>query len=235
MKTFLLLFPLYAWAQTGVNVPLLGTMIDRRGELRSVSGVGGSFVSRPVGVGRALGMACSAAGCVVKTENAVVANGLAVAAPPGKARIAIDDAGALIYFCETGQLARLQDGALAMLEMSVDGQILAVGPGLRFAVKRADGVRVVAADGSILDSLLAETRAVLLLPDAIVYATSDELVIRRADATQLRFSAGGVVDLFAMGEGWVEARARVAIFAIRTAPGREQIYRLPETPQGDRR
>jgi hypothetical protein len=71
------------------------------------------------------------------------------------------------------------------------------------------------------------------ISNGIVYATADELVLRRADGSEQRYSAPGVRDLFAIGEGWAEARADVAIFALRTDMGRERLYVLPE-PQAVR-
>jgi hypothetical protein len=68
----------------------------------------------------------------------------------------------------------------------------------------------------------------LVLPDAAVYATANELALRRADGSEMRFECAGVTELFAMSDGWVEARSRLASSPSRTDEGYERLYLLPQ-------
>jgi hypothetical protein len=166
--------------------------------------------------------------------DSILAGGETVPAPPGRALIAVTAEGAVIYFVETKQFARFQAGALTSIDLSIDGEILSLRStpaGIELAVRREDGIWIVSAKGGILDSLPAAATAALLLADAVVYATSDALVLRRGDGTEQRFAAPDVRDLFAMGEGWVEARGGVDIFALRTDAGHECLYLLPQSPE----
>ena len=219
-------------AQSGLDRPRLGEMIDRKGLLRSVSGVGGSFLVESPKAKSSLATACAQTLCVAKLTDSILAGGETVPAPSGRAVIAVDAAGAVIYFVETKQFARLQAGALTSIDQNIDGEILSLRStpaGIDLAVRREDAVWIVSAKGGILDSLPTTTTAALLLADAVVYATSDALVLRRADGTEQRFAARDIRDLFAMGEGWVEARAGADIFALRTDAGHECLYLLPQS------
>jgi len=234
-----------AWGQPGLSRPALGQMIDRQQSLRPVYGVGGSFhVESPIAE-RVLSSACSGVVCLAKTESALVslntAAGVVTPAPPGNALIAPDTngatSGATIYFPSTQQFARWQNGILAPLSLSVYGTVLALGSnasGLRIAVERSGIVWIVAAaDGTIIDSLPPGAGAVLLTANGIVYATSSALILRKSDSSELSFPASGVTALFALGDGYVEARAGPILYALRTIPGREQLFQLPQ-PRPDR-
>ena len=74
----------------------------------------------------------------------------------------------------------------------------------------------------------------LLTADGIVYATSSALVLRKSDGSQLSFPASGVTALLALGDGYVEGRAGGILYALRTIPGREQLFQLPQ-PATERR
>jgi hypothetical protein len=116
----------------------------------------------------------------------------------------------------------------------VDGEVVALlakSTGLDLAVRREDGIRIVSGEGATLDFLPAEATSALLLPDAVVYATSDQVILRHSDGNEQWFEATGIRDLFAMSDGWVEARSATAIFALRTDTARERLYLLPEPRQ----
>ena len=232
-----------AWAQPGaqpgLDRPALGLMLDRQGSLRPVYGVGGSFhVERATAVG-VVSTACAGSLCVAKTNSTLIswnkATGVVTPAPAGGAVIAVDAAGATIYFPSIQQFGRWQNGALTMLDLSVYGTVLSLGSGssgLTIAVQRAGVVWIVSADGSILDSLPPGAGAVLLIPNGVVYATSGALILRRSGGSELSFPAQGVEGaqgaLFALGDGYVEARAGDVLYALRTIPGREQLFQLPQ-------
>ncbi len=120
-----LLSSIAAWAQSGLNRPFVGQMIDREQFLRPVYGVSGNFsVEKPVAE-QVMASACSAAFCLAKTETALVSPASVTPAPLGDARIGLDGTGATIYFPQTGQFGRWQHGLLTMLDLEVDGAVLA--------------------------------------------------------------------------------------------------------------
>src|ERR1700722_2914613 len=137
------------FAQSGLNRPELGQMIDRQQFLRPVYGVGGSFrVEAPIGE-RVLSSACAGTLCVAKTELSIVSGSTVTPAPAGAAMIAVDSAGATIYFPSIGQFGRWQNGSLTMLDLNVYGTVLSLGSGssgLTLAVQRSGIVWIVAAN-----------------------------------------------------------------------------------------
>jgi hypothetical protein len=230
------LLPTALCAQSGLDVPRVGQMLDQRGFLRNVFGVGGSFTAGPPFEGefegKVLSTACSRALCLAKTDSAIVSGNSVTAAPPGPAVIGLDGASAWIYFSETQQFAHWQAGALTPFDLKIDGEILSLQAGLeaglRLAVRRDSGVWIISAEGAILDSLPPETGPVLLIDGgAIVYGAPDVVVLRRSNGTELRFNARGVDALFQAGEGYVEVRSGGAIYALRTAAGMERLFLLP--------
>jgi len=227
----LYLMPAGLRAQSGLSRPDIGLMIDRQGVLRPVAGVSGSFlVGAPQALG-ALSFACSQVLCVAKLKDSIVASGSTLPAPKGDAVIAADESGATIYFRESGQFVRWQNGALTPLDWVVAGEILSIGwgtSGPTFAVRLNGGVWIVSTAGAVLDSLPSSAQAVLLLSNATVYTTASEVVLRRADGSEIHFPAIGVSQLFAMSDGWVQARGKNALFALRTDSGHETLYWLPQ-------
>jgi hypothetical protein len=227
----LCLLPIGLRAQSGLNRPDLGLMIDRQGSLHPVSGVSGSFlVGAPQAV-EALSFACSQALCVAKLKDSIVASGSTLPVPKGDAVIAADESGATIYFRESGQFVRWQNGALMPLDWVVAGEILSIGSGTSgptFAVRLNGSVWIVSTAGAVLDSLPSSAQAVLLLSASTVYTTASEVVLRRADGSEIHFPATGISQLFAMSDGWVEVRGKNALFALRTDSGHETLYWLPQ-------
>jgi hypothetical protein len=223
----------YACAQPALDRPMLGQILDHQGLLHPVTGVGGSFQLDPA-VGRwILTTACSRQLCLAKTNAAIVSGAASTPAPPGPALIALDGPTAVVYFRDANQFARWQAGALTPLDIQVDAEVLAlrsVNSQVSLAVRRASGVWIVAADGTILDSLPAETIAVLLLSDATVYSTATELVLRKSSGAEIRFPVSAVSALFAMDDGYVEALTPGAAYALRSVAGREELYVLPQAP-----
>jgi hypothetical protein len=231
----LCLLPVALRAQSGLSRPDLGLMIDRQGLLRTVAGVSGSFlVGAPQAAG-ALSFACSQALCVAKLKDSILANSSSLAAPEGDAVIAADESGATIYFRESDEFVRWQDGALTPLDWVAAGEILSIGAGTSgptLAVLLNGGVWIVSTSGAVLDSLPSSAQAVLLLSSATVYATASDVVLRRADGSEIQFAATGVSQLFAMSDGWVEVRGKNALFALRTDSGHEKLYWLPQPVSG---
>jgi hypothetical protein len=224
-------------AQPTLDRPVIGQLLDRQGLLRPVTGVGGNFQLDPPAARSVLATACSHDLCVAKTNAAILSGSFSTPAPPGRALIALDGLAAVFYFREQNQFARWQSGSLTPLAIYIDGEALAlrsVNSVLNLAVRRDSEVWIVAADGTILDSLPAETSAVLLLSDAVVYSSTGELVLRKSTGVELRFPVSGVNALFALGEDYIEAVTPLADYALRTQSGREQLYVLPQAPANAR-
>ena len=225
---------LSAWGQSALTRPFLGQMIDPQRRLRPVYGVGGNFrVDAPVPAERVFASACSATLCLAKTDRALISGNTVTPAPPGGAVIALDPTGATVYFTAAKQFARWQNGSLAKLDLTVQGTVLSMAcraTGLAIAVERDGIIWISGADGSLLDSLPEDARAALLLPTVTVYATADAVVLRKDDGNEVRVAAPGIESLTALGDGYVEAAAGGALFALRTKPGQERLYALPERP-----
>src|SRR5277367_1190576 len=209
-------------AQSALDRPALGQMLDQHNRLRPVYGVGGSFhVDAPI-ADQVISSACSHGWCLAKKNSALLSAGVATPAPPGEAIIAVDSTGATIYFPQTQQFARWQNGSLTMLnqgmsQLSVYGSVLALGSnssGLTIAVERSGIVWIVSSNGTILDSLPPGAASVLLTANGVAYANSSALILRKSDGSELSFPGAGIQDLFALGDGYVEARAGDVLYAL---------------------
>ncbi len=220
------------WAQDGIGRPFVGQMIDAQRVLRPVYGVSGNFTVGASRAERVFASACSLTLCLAKTEDALISADGATAAPPGNAMIALDATGATVYFPQIRQFERWLNGSLSKLDIGVEGTVLSVASslsGLSIAVERSGIIWIVAADGSILDSLPAEASAVVLLPALTIYATADSIVLRKSDGSEQRFPAPGVTSLLALGDVYVEANSSGVLYALRTVAGRERLFVLPQT------
>jgi hypothetical protein len=152
--------------------------------------------------------------------------------------------GDLVYFAETKQVARWKAGKLEPVAVAID--LLVIGeeilslrevPGaLEFAVRLEQGaaiVRVRLADGQreLVTQIPEATGPVMLMRGGVLFATADELVLRRGDGTEMRFQVSGAARMFAAGEGLVEIVAADGVYALRVERGREALFQLPEAPQ----
>jgi len=235
-KLFLFSVGLSALAQTGLNVPQAGLMIDPSGGLRTVSGFAQSFITGTALRSGALSAACAGSLCLVKTATSVVASANAadpgIPAPPGPALFSIHGQRALVYFPALKQFARFKDAQLQLLDWAVDGDVLALRltrQGPLFAVRRSDGVWIISLDASIQGALPAGSVAVLLLDGGIVYSTSDTLIIRRGDGSEISFNLPGVVSLSQLNESYAQVSTTGAVYALRVDLGREQLSVLPSS------
>lgn len=59
-----------------------------------------------------------------------------------------------------------------------------------------------------------------------MFAAGKELVLRRADASEVRFTLEGVQSLRLMGESYAQATTREAMYAVRITAGKEAIFVL---------
>lgn len=235
MKILLFVVGAVVFAQSALNRPQLGVMVDSAGNARPLFGVAASVTAGdPVAQG-VISSACAAGGCVLKMANALVAGGQTVAAPDGRALIALDGSGALIYFPGTGELARFQNGQLKAVESHIRGEII----GLRssagvaqFAVERSGTAWIVDQFDRALDSLPGYSSGpVMLFAGGEIYLSGRGVVLRRTDQSQIEFAAPGAAWFSAAAANYVQVHAGRRSYAVRTDPGREQIFELPEPAQ----
>jgi len=221
-----------ACAQSVIEVPAIGAIIDASGALRPVQGVAGSFWLGPATVSGVLSVACSERLCLAKTDSKILSLTGETDAPPGPAIFSLDGSEALAYFPETRTFARWHDDSLDSLDWVVDGQVLSIrrsGGEAEIAVRRDENVWIIHSDGSIVDGITATAGPVLLLAEGILYATPDELVLRHPDASEVRFELAGAQSITALGPRYAAIRAGDATYALRTEPGSEKLFLLPGT------
>ena len=207
-------------------------MIDASGGLREVRGIAGAFVVSDPRTNDVLSSACGADLCLSKTESHLISDRTTVDAPPGPALLAIDGSNAFLYFPSTKQFAQWVDETLVPLEATIDGEAIAVGADaahrLQAAVRRPDGVWIVDERGNALRFVHSLARAVLLFGGDTLFTEENRVVLRRADGAEFVFDIPNPGALFPIGEHWSGVRAGAILYAIRTEPGREQLYELPE-------
>jgi hypothetical protein len=237
MRNFLFLsLAITALGQSGVDAPTAGFMVDHSGSLRAVTGIAQSFLAGQVLRTGVLSASCSTSWCLVKTPTSLVASqnqdDPGTPAPPGPALLSLRNQSALLYFPAVKLFARFENSQLQLLDWSVDGDVLALAQtrqGPRFAVRRNDGVWIVALDGSILDSLPSGTVAVLLINGWTVFSLDRTVVLRRADGSEISFELPGAISLSRLGENYVQVSTADATYALRVDFGREQISVLPDS------
>ena len=220
-----------AWGQ--IESPQIGVMLDVNGRARPVSGApAAAVVGTPWFDGAVLSLACSAGGCVAKTETALfTSGGVVVDAPPGAAIIALDasSAGAAyVYFVESGTLARWTGSQLIPMDFAPGGDVLslrAVPGGFEYAVER---------DGEVWiggTSLGAANSALLLDGGGALVASGGQVRLLLPDGTELDFAvsgSGGFVGGFIrMSDQYVQVITDSGMWALDVEPGHEQIFLLP--------
>jgi len=104
-----------AWAQSGLNRPHLGKMVDASGALRTVYGIASSVTLGDAEMTGVLASGCSNKICLAKTDQGIVSASGIAAAPAGQALFAFDGATAYIWFQESRQLAQWSNGTLVFL------------------------------------------------------------------------------------------------------------------------
>jgi hypothetical protein len=86
-------------------------------------------------------------------------------------------------------------------------------------------------NGMYVERIPEASGTVMLLSDGIILVSKNQLILRRPDASELRFDLRDVLDLSALGEHYVEIRARGGLYALHTEPGRERLFVLPGNPK----
>jgi hypothetical protein len=236
MRIVLLWFcAICAWAQSGIEVPTLGAVIDSAGDLRPVQGVAGNFLLGPATVPGVLSAACSERLCLAKTDSKIVSSAGEADAPPGPAVFAVGASEAVVFFPETRAFARWHDDTLDRLDWSVEGDVLSIrlhGGEAEIAVRRGTDAWIVHPDGAVIDWIANTAGPVLLLREGLLFATPDQIVLRRPDASEVRFDLPGAESIAAMGPHYAAIRAGSATYALRTDFGRENLLLLPGNRPG---
>jgi hypothetical protein len=226
-----------AWGQSGLNRPQLGKMLDASGAVRTVYGIAASVTVGDPEMGGVLSSGCSNTVCLAKTETGIVSASGSVSAPAGPALFAFDGDAAFVWFPESRQLARWENGVLSGVDTSVDAartsacatstdcEVLSIGVNagaVQFAVRRRSGVWIVNQDGGVVGSLPRSTVAVMLIPGGAVYATKSEIVIRN-----IQFPLAGVTAISQMSGSYLAIRAGGVDYSLRIQEGRETLFQLP--------
>jgi len=216
-----------AWAQ--VEQPRIGMMLDASGSARPVFGVSASVTLGDPVIADVVSLAC-ARFCIAKTQDAIVTGSHSVAAPRGPAIFAFSEDAVYVY--ASGQLWRWRGGDLEALTLNITGEVLSMrvdGGSVEFAVRRDDGTWIVRDGNVAVESIPDATGPVFLLPHAILFAAGDEIVLRRADSTEMRFPVHA--DSFVrISTEYVQIRSGRSSYALRVASGREKLFLLPEAP-----
>ena len=212
-------------AQSGIEVPNAGAIVDSSGALRQVQGVAGSFSLGAAGIPGVLSAACSEHLCLAKTDSKIVSATGETDAPPGPAIFGLNNGDAIVFFPEPHTFARWHHDALEPLDWTVEGEILSI-CARNIAVRKDGVVSILHPDGSVVDSIPDASGPVLLLPKGVVFATTEEIVLRQ-DASEVRFELAEAQSITAMGPGYAAIRTGDAIYALRTEPGRESLFLLP--------
>jgi hypothetical protein len=243
-----------AWAQSGLQRPQIGKMLDANGAVRTVYGIASSVTLGDAEVTSVLSAACSNALCLAKTDAGIVSASGIVAAPAGPALFAFDGAAAWVWFPESRQLARWSDGALVCVSQNplhdcrgsvgtqavpqrnpdshggdLDGEVLSIGVNsgsVQFAVRRLAGIWIVNQDGSVAGALPRAVGAVMLIPGGAVYATRSGIAIH-----DLEIPLEGVTAFSWISANYLEVRAGGVNYALRIDPGRETLFQLPGVSQ----
>jgi hypothetical protein len=222
------------WAQSGITQPQMGVIIDGLERARPVFGVSASVTLGNSVASAAVSAACSDSLCVLKTWDAIVAGGFRTKAPPGPALIAIDGQTALVYFPRIEKLARWQGDTLEPLALKVSGAVVGLrsnAGAAQFAVRRNGATWIVDGEDQAIDSLPSASGPIMLTAWGAMYTDGDDVVLRRSDRSELRFSVPGARSFVAMATNYVQIRAARSSHALRIDFGQERIFQLPEPAQ----
>jgi hypothetical protein len=215
-------------AQSGIEVPGIGVIVDSSGALRQVQGMAGSFLLGPASMPGVLSAACSEQWCLAKTDSKIISATGETDAPPGPAIFALRGDEAIVFFPEPRVFARWHNDVIEPLDWVVEGEVLSIRL-TEIAVRRDEQVWIVHPDGSVVDTIPGASGPVLLLPKGVVFATEDEIILRQGDS-EVRFELADAQIITAMGAHYAAIYAGGtggSVYALRIDPGREALYRLP--------
>jgi hypothetical protein len=229
------------WAQSGVERPQIGRMLDANGAVRTVYGIASSVTLGAAEITDVLSSGCSNALCLAKTDAGIVSASGIAPAPAGPALFAFDGATAWVWFRESRTLSCVAQNPLhdcrgsiaAGFQWNPDShggdEVLSIGANsgsVQFAVRRLTGIWIVNQDASVAGALPRHAGAVMLIPGGAVYATRTGIVIH-----DLEIPLEGVTGFSWMSASYLQVRAGGAIYALRIDPGRETLFQLPGVQQ----
>jgi len=105
-------------------------------------------------------------------------------------------------------------------------------PAMNTVERRGEVVFVLRPDGAVLDTLPSATGPVLITAHGAVFVDG-ELVLRRPDASEVRFALSGVAALRVMSTDWVQVTTTGGSYALRIESGREALFVLPATTRAE--
>lgn len=214
-----------AWAQSGIEVPAIGAIVDAGRTLRAVQGVAGNFWLGPAIGLEVLSAACSERMCLAKSDTKIISATGETDAPTGPAIFGLHGNDAIVYFPESRVFAHWHNDALETLDWVSDGEVLSVR--LKEIVVRRNGeVSITHSDGSLVDWIPDASGPVHLLAEGVLFATENEIVLRQG-SNEVRFELTGAESITAMGAHYALVRAGNAIYALRFEAGHEALYQLP--------
>ena len=236
-------------AQSGLNVPQAGWMLDGKGALRPVMGFAGNFWLGGQAAPEATAAAFGARGGFIQQGKVVMV--LDAAGKPGPRLTEASAAAAvfgftrwgvpaLVYVPERGELLRVVGNGAQTIPGRLEG-VLAVaeadGNDALAVVNEKDGLwllRVTLRSGAVVsrEALPGVSTPVLVEGDGtLVFERDGAMVLRAAGGAErdvaISFRAGAMTP---MGDGWIavfekDGRRR---FGLRTTPGHESVDPLPE-------
>jgi len=80
----------------------------------------------------------------------------------------------------------------------------------------------------VAEALPRDARDAMLLDGAILFSSSENIVLRRPDASAIRFPLAHAKSFSSLGTGYVQIRAEGSTYALRVDAGHEQLFLLPE-------
>ncbi len=236
-------------AQSGLNVPQAGWMLDDKGALRPVMGFAGNFWLGGPAAPEATAAAFEARGGFVQQGKGVTV--LDAAGKPGLRLTGTSSAAAvfgftrwgvpaLVYMPDRGELLRVAGSGTQRVPGNLEGLVAVAeidGNDALAVVNEKDGLwllRVTLRNGAVVsrEALPGVSAPVLLEGDGtLVFERDGAMVLRAAGGaereTAVSFQAGAMTP---MGDGWIavfekDGRRR---FGLRTTPGHESVDPLPE-------
>jgi hypothetical protein len=237
--------------------PRIGFVSDLGGQFRPVLGVSGSFL-----LGDPVALSVVSAGYAgtfsfVKTDTTLSILGRDAAtdfpAPRGRALFSFSGATGFAYYLASGTLERWDGASLTAVTLDAfEGDVLGLAQPdtnhLWLAVRQSNQqVYVLLFDGitGALQSSAPLTRATgnlaLLNGQEFVFANERGLVLHRASGIEIAMRAGSIGPLADLhfevfAANWLSVKGKGGLhFAIRTDPGRECLYRLPQNTQPENR
>ncbi len=227
----LLVMAASAWAQ--IESPQIGVVLLGDGVARPLHGVSGSLtIGDPVASG-VISMGCGAQFCLMKMVSTIVSPAGIVDAPAGPAMFWFANDSALVYFSQTKQLMRWRGAALEEIAINIAGEVLSIRQAADGSIQLATRVRgavwFMGPNDELLHSIVGATGPALLLDNGVLFATRGGIVLRRDDATEVRFAIEHVESLSWLGANHVQVHSGRSNWAIRVEAGHERMFLLPES------